>query len=50
MTTKFLTLRQALEDIGFKSPQPEKKSIDDGDFDDDDVEHQYQERRRLFTI
>jgi len=45
----FKQLQQALESIGFKPPAPENKSIDDGDFDDTLEEHEYQERRRLFS-
>lgn len=49
MPTRFLQLKEALEQAGFKAPEPEKKSVDDGDFDDDYIEHVHQERRRLFS-
>ncbi len=49
MIRGFRQLREALESIGFNPPKPEYKSVDDGDFDDDTTEHEYQERRRLFT-
>ena len=47
--TGFQQLRTALESIGFSPPEPAEKSVDDGDLDDDDIEHEYQERRRLFS-
>lgn len=45
----FYQLREALESAGFKQPEPANKNVDDFDLDDNLPEHEYQERRRLFT-
>lgn len=49
MILRIEQLQAAFEAIGFKPPAQEKKSVDDSDLDDDITEHEYQERRRLFT-
>lgn len=49
MIEGFYQLRAAFESIGFDPPTVEKRSVDDGDFDDTEEDHIYEERRRLFT-
>lgn len=49
MNKGFYQLRAAFESIGFAPPAPKKQDVDDFDLDDNLYEHEYQERRRLFT-
>ncbi len=43
------TIKQALESIGFNPPQQQKPAKNEPINDDDLEEHEYEERRRLFS-